>query len=195
MSDSNNGGKHHLNAEGWVDNYADMLFAFTVVRVKDEGTAQDIVQDTFLSAWRAREGYKGEASEKNWLFTILRNKITDHYRKLSRSNVDLGLEDEMQDTFSENGHWQGSAAKQITDWKSETASKRVESKEFATILAKCREKLKEVQNAVFTMKYMDDLDSSQICKVLGITPSNYWVLMHRAKLNLRNCIQKNWIDK
>lgn len=187
--------KHHLKAEEWVDNYADMLFGYTVVRVKDEGIAEDIVQDTFLSAWNAREGYKGEASEKNWLFTILRNKITDHYRKLNRANVDFGLEDDTQNLFSENGHWTGDSAKKITDWKSENVSQRVESKEFVQVLTRCRKKLKEIQNAVFTMKYLDDLDSSQICKVLGITSSNYWVLMHRAKLNLRNCIQKNWIDK
>ncbi len=195
MSDNKHSAKHQLNADEWVDKYADMLFAFAVVRVKDDAIAQDIVQDTFLSAWKAREGYKGEASEKNWLYTILRNKITDHYRKLSRTNVSLGLEDDTQDMFSENGHWTSDSAKQITDWQSEAASQRVESKEFVEILTRCREKLKEIQNAAFTMKYLDDLDSSEICKVLGITPSNYWVLIHRAKLNLRNCIQKNWMDK
>ena len=195
MSELNNGAKHLLNADEWVDNYADMLFAFTIVRVKHEGVAQDIVQDTFLSAWKAREGYKGEASEKNWLFTILRNKITDYYRKLKRANVDYGLEDDTQDLFGENAHWTADSAKQITDWGTEAASQRVERKEFVSILTMCRKKLKEIQNAVFTMKHLDDMDSSQICKVLDITPSNYWVLMHRAKLNLCNCIQKNWIDK
>lgn len=184
-----------LNPDEWVDNYGDMLYAFTVSRVKDEGVAQDIVQDSFLSAWKARDGYKGEASEKNWLFTIVRNKITDYYRKLARTGISYGLEEEVGDYFSENGHWTADYAKQVTDWQAEAASERVESKEFIKILTKCRSKLKEVQNAVFTMKYIDDLDSSQICKVLDITPSNYWVLMHRAKLNLRDCIEKNWINE
>jgi RNA polymerase sigma-70 factor (ECF subfamily) len=68
----------------------------------------------------------------------------------------------------------------------------IESKEFFEVLEKCKSKLKEMQNAVFTMKYMEGMESEEICKALNITPSNYWVLLHRAKVQLRGCLEKNW---
>jgi|SRR6185437_119880 len=70
-----------LNPEKWIDNYADYLYSFAYNRVSDEETAKDLVQETFLSALKAREGFKGEASEKTWLVSILKRKIIDLYRK------------------------------------------------------------------------------------------------------------------
>jgi len=70
-----------LSPSEWISNYADALYAYAKPRVNDAQLAEDLVQETFLSAWKARDGFKGEASEKSWLFTILKNKIIDHYRK------------------------------------------------------------------------------------------------------------------
>lgn len=179
---------HQLNPDRWVDTYGDALYAFTKARVASAEVAEDIVQDTFLSAWRAREGYRGDASEKSWLYTICRNKITDHYRKASAKLEEHGVDD-FGEFFNEKGHWtQEAFSAQWTD----TA---VETKEFYTVLDACKDNLKELQKAVFVMKYFDDLKTDEICKVLNITPSNYWVLMHRAKLQLRDCLDKNWFNK
>jgi RNA polymerase sigma-70 factor (ECF subfamily) len=71
----------------------------------------------------------------------------------------------------------------------------IEQKEFYSILELCKSKLKAVQNAVFSMKYLDGIESEEICKELNITSSNYWVLIHRAKLQLRTCLEKNWFNK
>ena len=81
--------KNKLQATHWVNNYSDALYKYTVVRVNDTGIAEDIVQETFLSAWRNKDNFKGEASEKNWLYKICKNKIIDHYRKkeIGRAHV------------------------------------------------------------------------------------------------------------
>lgn len=181
-----------LNPDKWISNYADALYSFTLPRVNDTALAEDIVQETFLSAWRARDLYKGEASEKSWLFTICKNKIIDHYRKKARDIVQpLSEYSATDDFFDEADHWTKESKPQ--DWGIDY-QQTVENKEFYKILDGCRKKLQQVQQAVFSMKYMEDLDAAEICKALGITASNYWVLIHRAKLQLRACLEKNWIN-
>jgi len=179
----------NFNPGKWVDNYADALYAYTVARVNDMQLAEDIVQNTFLSAWKARDTYKGDASEKNWLYAILKNKIIDHFRKQSGSKVVLATGEEQQ--YFEDGHWSDDAAPK--EWGSHM-EQPVETKEFYSVLEKCKQKLKDIQQSVFVMKYMEDIEADEICKVLNITPSNYWVLIHRAKLHLRKCLEKNWIN-
>jgi RNA polymerase sigma-70 factor (TIGR02943 family) len=180
------------NATRWVKDYSDMLYRYAMPRVSDSDIAKDLVQETFLAAWRNIETYKGEASEKNWLFTILKNKIIDHYRKASTRLTDklTDANDDVQ--FDEVGHW--NKENKPNEWGIDY-SNPVEAKEFYSVLAKCKNKLKEIQNTVFSMKYLDGFDSEDICKELGITASNYWVLLHRAKVQLRGCLEKNWFLK
>ncbi len=167
-----------------------MLYRFALPRVNDKEVAKDLVQETFLAAWRNYDNYKGEISEKNWLFTILKNKIIDYYRKAStRLTESLSGADDGDSFFDEDSHWAKRAYPQ--DWNIDY-NQPIERKEFYEVLNKCRQKLKDIQNAVFTMKYLDGLDSEQICKELNLTASNYWVLIHRAKLQLRSCLEKNW---
>lgn len=179
-----------FNPNEWVKKYADALYAYTVVRVSDTGIAEDIVQDTFLSAWKARDSYQGQASEKNWLYAICKNKIIDHYRKQSRNIVQLSNKEEGL-YFDEVEHWSQEAHPK--EWGMDY-DQPVETKEFYSVLNMCKEKLKDIQQAVFVMKYMEDLDADEICKALNITSSNYWVLVHRAKLHLRKCMEKNWVN-
>ncbi len=179
-----------FNPNEWVKKYADALYAYTVVRVNDTGIAEDIVQNTFLSAWKARDTYQGQASEKNWLYAICKNKIIDHYRKQSKNIVQLSNKEEGL-YFDEVEHW--TAETKPKEWGM-NYDQPVETKEFYSILEMCKQKLKDIQQAVFVMKYMEDLDTDEICKALNITASNYWVLVHRAKLHLRKCMEKNWVN-
>lgn len=179
--------KTALNPENWVNNYADALFAFALPRVHDKQFAEDIVQSTFLSAWSGRFGYTGQASEKTWLFTICRNKIIDHYRKKVKMPLVAG-EEELY--FDAANHWTADAAPK--EWKIIDIDP-LDAKDFSEIFSLCKSKLKPVQQQVFSMKYLDDMMSEEICRLLGITLSNYWVLLHRAKLHLRECLEKNWV--
>lgn len=181
-----------LQPEAWIDNYSDMLYRFAVLRVTDKELAKDIVQDTFMSAWKGKDGYKGEASEKNWLFTICRNKVIDHYRKAANSLATHGINNYEDMFFDEKGMWNKSAVPAA--W-GVSYNDTIDTKDFYKVLNECKDNLKELQQAVFVLKYFDDFSSDKICKLLDITPSNYWVLMHRAKLQLRQCIEHNWFNK
>ncbi len=174
----------------WINKYADGLYAYIIVRIRDAALAEDIVQETFLNAWKARESYKGFASEKNWLYAICKNKIIDHYRKQSTSIVNVSGSDENL-YFDEADHWTDKSLPK--EWGMDY-SQPVEIKEFYVVLENCKMKLIQIQQKVFVLKYMEDMNSDEICKVLNITPSNYWVLIHRAKLHLRTCLEKNWVN-
>lgn len=179
-----------LNPDCWVTNYADLLYAYSIVRINDAAAAEDIVQETFLSAWKARDSFHGEASEKNWLYAICKNKIIDHFRRQSSGIAKVVVREEHL-YFNDADHW--TTEKQPNNWTVDY-TQPVETKEFYSVLEKCKQKLKDIQQAVFVMKYMEDIESDEICKVLQLTPSYYWVLIHRAKLHLRNCLEKNWVN-
>ncbi|HVM88815.1 MAG TPA: sigma-70 family RNA polymerase sigma factor [Puia sp.] len=184
--------KHQAEPQNWLELYGDLLFQYALPRVNDSMVAEDLVQETFLSALKALSGYKGEASEKNWLFSILKNKIIDHYRKKAREREMNDFPDLQQLTdewFDEEGNW--AENKMPKDWHN--AEDLIERKEMQKIINWCKEHLKSVQQQVFTLKYMEELDSEQICKVLNISSSNYWVLIHRAKLQMRDCVEKHWL--
>jgi len=186
--------RNEQQATEWVNQYADILYNYVVQRVKDIHIAKDLVQDTFLSAWKNIENYTGEASVKTWLFTILKNKIIDHYRKSSyRLTADLSETEADEFKFFDGAeHWKETAYPLNWGTNQQTT---LETKEFYLILTNCKKKLKQIQEIVFNLKYMDDYSSEEICKELNITASNYWVLIHRAKVQLRSCLELNNILK
>ena len=181
-------------ASQWVHQYSDMLLSYAVQRVNDSHTARDMVQETFLEAWKRVDSYNGKASVKTWLFTILKNKIIDHYRKTSTrvARELVSLNDNTKLFFDEVDHWAVNTYPQKWGINYRTP---IESNEFYSILDSCRSKLKEIQNTVFSLKYLDGLESEEICKLLQISLSNYWVMVHRAKIQLRACLEKNWFTK
>ncbi len=189
-----------LNPEKWVDNYADYLYTFAISRINDEDEARDLVQDTFLSALKARNGFKGEASEKTWLVSILKRKVIDLYRKNAVRKEQSFEESEQykvayehyfrDDNGSHPGHWAGKNNPQ--EWDEQKT--KIEQSEFRKIAALCLSKLPKIWASVFTLKHIDDEPTETICKELEISTSNYWVIMHRAKLQMRECLEKNWLN-
>lgn len=176
----------------WLEMYGTLLFQYALPRVHDRETAEDLVQETFFSALKAVEGFKGESSEKNWLFSILKNKIIDHYRRRSASASVVSmneLSDIESDWFDADGSW--NKAKTPVDWN--PSANALEQKEIRRIILWCKDHLKLLQQQVFTLKYLEDLDSDEICKVLNISSSNYWVLLHRARLQMRECVEYSWL--
>jgi len=176
----------------WLDKYGNMLYQYALPRVNDPIAAEDLVQETFLSALKALDRYKGESSERNWLFAILKNKIIDHYRKKASEQSITSMPDlrmTENDWFDEEGGW--ASGRMPREWAASDNSS--ERKEIQKIISWCKDHLKNLQQDVFTLKYMEELDSGEICKVLNITPSNYWVLIHRARLQMRDCVEKYWL--
>ena len=175
----------------WVRDHADALYQFAYHRVNDEELSKDLVQDSFLAAWKNMESYRGEVSARNWLFIILKRKIIDHYRKAGRHVEELLNHEKIEDHFfDEADHWRkGSYPRELAV----NFTDRTESQDFQNIFRSCSSKLKTLHKAVFTMKYIDGMESDEICETLGLKSNNFWVLMHRAKLQLRACLEKNWI--
>ena len=175
----------------WLELYGDLLYKYTLPRVRDSASAEDLVQETFLSALKGLGSFKEETSEKNWLFTILKNKIIDYYRRKDSNQTIVNLSDIKSvenDLFTGEGHWVENIV--YKDWNiSENAAER---KELQQIIEKCKNNLRDIQQDVFTLKYLEDVKSEEICKVLNITASNYWILLHRARLKMRDCINANW---
>lgn len=185
-----------LEPAKWVEKYSDYLYNFACYRVNDQELAEDLVQDTFLSALTAKDLYKGQASEKTWLVSILKNKIIDHYKKAStRNESPLKLNTYEAPSYDyyfdkqKKGAWQKDHMPK--DWEESQAMP--ETKEFYTILQKCMITLPPKWQGVFKMSLLDDNDSDLVCKEFKITSSNFWVIMHRAKLQIRECLEKNWI--
>lgn len=177
----------------WVQEYSDQLYNYALQRRFDAADARDLLQETFLAAWRNMDTYKAQVSVKNWLFIILKNKITDYFRKVSdKLNIESIYSEYSDDVyFDATGHWaKGAYPKPLYI----NFDKALEAKEFNDALRKCSNKLKQIQNSVFVMKYVDGLESEDICKLLEISNANYWVIIHRTKVQLRACLQKNWMN-
>lgn len=172
----------------WVNEYADDLYQYTFQRVRDKPTAMDIVQEVFLSAWKNFESYRKDAAIKTWLLSILKNKIIDYYR----STVHSSTGDSGWSYFDSQEHWTEESAP--VEWNAGQVHK-MEQDEFFRILAQCKDKLQQLQKMVFAMKHIDDMKSDEICRLLNITASNYWVIMHRAKVQLRACLEVNWFTR
>lgn len=185
-----------LEPESWVKSYADYLYSLAYIKVNNKETAEDLVQETFLSAYKAKDSFRKDSSEKTWLTSILKNKITDHYRKKDVlkdvSNYLSGTELNFEEHFfnSIDGHWLEESAPK--DFMTNSDS-RMNQVEFNKIIQYCIQKMPHKLIPVFVAKFMDDTDSETICKEFNITSSNYWVIIHRAKVLIRSCLQKNWL--
>ena len=169
----------------WVDEHGDALFRFAVLRVRDAELASDLVQDTFLSALKAFEGFRGQSSVRTWLTGILKHKIIDYYRKnrLEIPATEVGPEGTDLDH----------AESLAPAWK-ESPSTLVENREFWGVLTNCLDGLPEAHRRAFSMREFDGLSSEEIRKVLDVTPSNLWVILHRARTKLRRCLEANWFE-
>jgi RNA polymerase sigma-70 factor (ECF subfamily) len=181
----------------WPDRYGDELYRFALSRVSDSVASEELVQETFLSALDGLATFRAEASERTWLFVILRRKIIDYYRRQARvTHVSLDEISENGPTEAdffnpENGHW--TDAQTPASWLSADAA--LEQAEQHDILQRCQDRLSPQQGAVFAMRFVEELSAEEICKELGLTAANYWVIVHRAKLQLRRCLEKHGLGK
>ncbi|HKJ78695.1 MAG TPA: sigma-70 family RNA polymerase sigma factor [Prolixibacteraceae bacterium] len=196
--------KYNCNPQLWVEHYSDELFRFASVRVKSREIAEDLVQDTFLSGLNAVKNFRGDCHEKSWLYNILRNKIIDHYRKKTNQEIKQGAlteDGEGEDSFyhrffMREGTWAGHWKKEARpgNW-GDSADHKMEKEEFMNFLLLCMSLLPETWSKVFSLKNVEEFTTKEVCKELDITPSNLWTIIHRAKLQLRGCLEKRWKGK
>jgi RNA polymerase sigma-70 factor (TIGR02943 family) len=168
----------------WVRDHTSVLLRYAAARVTDGTVAEDIVQQAFIAAWEGRERFQGDSSPRTWLFRILKNKLADHYRKVYREPDVASLGSEVEG-FDADGKWL--PEHRPSDWEHDEAS---EQEALHGALTKCLETLPPHWRAAVEMKYLKEHDAEAICQELGITPTNYWQQLHRAKVKLRACIEQ-----
>ncbi len=179
----------------WVDLYGDAMYAFALKFISQTDQAQNLVQEALLAAFEGRTSFKGNSSEKTWLLGILKHKITDHLRLKYKETPasQLVAEDMHIEQFFDEAAY-GHLAKEPGHWEFNPAA-LIENTEFWSAFNDCLNKLPEKTAQAFSLRELDAMDTKEICKVLGILPTNLWVLLHRARLQLRQCLERNWFEK
>ncbi len=181
----------------WVEEYSDSLYSWAFHKISDKNLAEDLVQDTFLAAWKSYDNFKHKSQPKTWLFSILNHKIIDLYRKNSRNPLNneadfqIDINEIYKRNFKSNGRWRDDSRPK--DWGEE--EHLLDNKEFKRILEHCMEELPSDWNTVITQKYLEEKKGNKISQGLGISPTNYWQIIHRTKLFLRECLEKLWFNK
>ena len=188
-ADSGVGAASQLNPDEWVDEYGDYLYRYALSRLRSPAAAEEAVQESFLAAIRYRHQYSGAGAERAWLLGILKRKIIDSFRKRRRDERAVAYEDESDPTaqlFDQAGQWSNHVP-----W-AELPEARLQSSELVGVVEDCLTHLPQGQADVFVLSVMEEMDSEDICRELDITPSNYWVRMHRARLGLAKCVSSKW---
>ena len=179
-----------LNPEKWNLSYREYLIRFALQRVSDYGTAEDLVQETFLSAWNARNKFRGDCTERTWLTGILRNKIIDQYRKTGRRPSVLTTDLEVRSPDSEEStSW---IDQQPDHNRTNQPQAETEKHEFLHDLEDAVTKLPEKMGQAFSMRELQGLSTDQITEELEISKANLWVLIHRAKQSLSEELSSEW---
>jgi len=170
------------------------LLRYATLQLRNPAAAEDAVQDTLLAALGSGAGFAGRSSLRTWLTGILKHKIIDAIRKATREaplaeDAEAPDEDALDTLFKANGHW----ASRPAAW--EQPEQALESREFLRVLEECLGRLPARTAQVFMMREHLGVETGEICKELGITPTHCWVLLHRARMALRECLQLNWFGE
>jgi RNA polymerase sigma-70 factor (TIGR02943 family) len=177
-----------ITLKHWVALYADSAYSWALYKTSSKEVAEDLVQETFLAALQSFNTFKGNSNPKTWLFSILNNKIKDHYRNrfLKPTLTDNGLFEKL---FDEDEHWKN--GEMPREWPEHTTH-LLDDPEFQKVLTNCLKKLPDNWFAAIQLKFIENKKSKLICQDLGITATNFWQIVHRAKMQLRKCLDLNW---
>ncbi len=178
--------------EKWVDEHGNHLYRFALGRLRSPELAENAVQETFLAALQAKSKFAGKSSERTWLIGILKHKIIDYYRKKYREipASDLQSEDQAINSFFD---YTGHPNKFPSNWMPDPRE-LAGNHEFWEVFEGCLKKLPKATAEAFSLREVDKVESKEICKVLNITSTNLWVMLHRARLQLRECLERNWFE-
>jgi RNA polymerase sigma-70 factor, ECF subfamily len=200
------------DAAAWPDEHGDALFRYARLRVGRRELAEDLVQETFLAALRSRDRFRGGATVRTWLISILRHKIVDWYRRAAEPGAMGGANPNQNqnhehehhadaDTNSGSGRRPDAVIRRYFDdrgfWRAAPApwkppDRELEDREFWDVLDGCVGKLPRTLASAFILRELEDLGPAELCDVLEVSAANLRVRLHRARLLLRECLEKHW---
>jgi len=176
-----------LDPEAWVDQHGDALYRYALMKIRDPEVASELVQEVFLHAFRGRANFKGQSSERTWLVCILRHKLIDHLRRSGREEPtdpevlgDERIFDHAGRWLSMPGRWQGQPGEDM------------ERREFWISFEGCLSRLPSNIADAFLLRELEDCGADDICVELQITPANLHTRLYRARLLLRDCLDRGW---
>ena len=178
-----------INTDEWVDLYADYLFNYCITRVNDIDLAKDLVQDTFVAGIQGLNNFEGKSAVKTWLVSILKRKIIDHWRQKESRKTDSfsSFFTEKRGMFMWDDHHKPKGLLADIDVS-------IQNEELGLTLQDCIANLPSKWRQVFIDKMIDKKDSEEVCKENDVSASNFWVIMHRTKLQMRECLEKTWFN-
>ncbi|MGL4515019.1 MAG: RNA polymerase sigma factor [Lacipirellulaceae bacterium] len=171
----------------WVDRYGDALLAFALGRVRDREVAEDLVQETLLTAWKYRDRFDGRSQFATWLTGILRKKVADHYRKRGRTVATSSIEAEPPTPFSASGAWSAAPRR----WRGDPCD-AAESAELHAVAQGCVGELPPLLQQAFVLRDLGDASPNEASAILGISRENLAVRLHRARVFLRQCLENRY---
>ena len=182
----------NINPVNWLDEHGDVLYAYALMRVREPSQAEDLVQETLLAAFRAVENFRGESTERTWLTGILKHKVLDHFRRSGRGKT-LSEEDETSmekaSLFNETGQWSIKPG----NWGEPERS--LEQEQFWNTMSNCIENLPEKLRLLYILREFDGIETDVLLETLNISSkNNLWVMLSRARLQLRHCLETNWFN-
>ena len=180
------------NFAAQVQTHRAYLVRIAQLQLRDSALSEDVVQDTLVAALQGETGFSGKSSLKTWLTGILKHKIADAIRRRARSPVFASLEeecriDDFDALFDETGHWENPPA----DWGTDPES-QLSQQQFFDVMQLCLENLPPNTARAFMMREVMELDADEICRELTITSNNLWVILYRARMALRECLERRW---
>jgi RNA polymerase sigma-70 factor (ECF subfamily) len=181
-----------------IEGHRPYLVRYALAQLRDGQLAEEAVQECLVAALESLPSFGGKSSLRTWLTSILRFKVIDLQRRASSERAHLeptdfaaesGEEGWMDELFDETGHWR----QPPQAWSDPEAA--FEQRRFWEAFERCLDRLPAAGGRVFFKREIAGDDTETICKDEGITASNCWVILHRARLQLRACLEKNWFGK
>ena len=184
------------DSQAMIDVHGGFLYRFAFARVGNRDVAEDLVQETFLAALQGTYRESGPTAERRWMIGIMKHKIMDHFRRKAKEPIQQPEQPEdkpIEEAFLPDGHWKPHAAG-LQAWP-ERPDGLVERRQFWDTLAGCMERLPPRAAQIFTLRELDELDINHICDLLQLTPTNFSVILHRTRKQLRDCLASRYFGR
>jgi RNA polymerase sigma-70 factor (ECF subfamily) len=170
------------------------LLRFAMLQLRNEAQAEDVVQDALVAVLEKPERFAGQSSLRTYVTGIMKHKIIDLLRVAGRTRqFDIGEDQSEDDVIDALFRADGHAHEASRSWGDPDAT--LEQKDFFKVMELCLEKLPPKTARIFMMREWLELETEEICKELGISTSNAWVILYRARVRLRECLDLNWFGK
>lgn len=180
-----------------VESHRGYLLRFATAKLRDAEQAEEVVQEALLAALEGLASFSGQSSLRTWLTSILKFKIIDFQRRIISERAHFASAPEEDDAadpewmdrmFDQTGHW----SPRLAEWSNPDGA--LQQKQFFETFERCLDKLPKAAARVFFKREVMGIDTEEICKEESITSSNCWVMLHRARLALRECLDRNWFQ-